>query len=85
MHVYTAERTRVSFMATRDIWREARTTLQHHITIVKPHGPSRDPIVIATRGNRNRRRAAPAFITDTNLILRFIIESMTIIVRTSIP
>lgn len=59
--------------------------VQHRITMVKPHGPSRDPIVIATRGNRNRRRAAPAFITDTNLILRFIIESMTIIVRTSIP
>ena len=34
---------------------------------------------------RTRQTRALAFITDTNLILRFIIESMTIIVRTGIP
>ena len=65
--------------------------LEYGITIVKPQPTSRDPIVIATRVERARpiRRVgharAPAFITDTNLILRFIIESMTIIVPTGVP
>ena len=46
-------------------------------------GPA-DPASVRASWTRARARA-PAFITDTNLILRFIIESMTIIVPTGIP
>ena len=47
-------------------------------------GPGRSGERASELDTRARARA-PAFITDTNLILRFIIESMTIIVPTGIP